>query len=86
MVGEGSEIVLSSHEWSASDGDVPTDKLVISVETAPKHGTLSLVVTSSSEQVMIEVPMREVTVDELLVSPLISVSAETHLLLLPINF
>ena len=64
-MGEGSEYVLGSHELTASDDDLPKDKLVVSVAKQPRHGQLSLVVISSSEQVMIEVPMREVTVDEL---------------------
>ena len=65
MVGEGSEYVLSSHELTASDADLPKDKLVVSVAKQPRHGELSLVVVSSSEQLMIEVPIREITVDEL---------------------
>ena len=65
VVGEGSEYVLGSHELTASDDDLPKDKLVVSVAKQPRHGQLSLVVISSTEQVMIEVPMREVTVDEL---------------------
>ena len=63
-VHEGGEKVLGPRMISVSDGDVPKDKLVLSVAVAPSHGHL-VVLRHTSERRPVEVPLTEVAVEDI---------------------